>query len=106
MADTFKTFYVVVKKYKNASHFGEWGKGTSLKTALAFADVSRVSDRFIIYQAIIKDTATDEQVKNLSKCFNVDSFGSVTLYSNPLQEDLDMINEYLLGWITNEDFIY
>jgi hypothetical protein len=106
MAETFKTFYVVVKKHKTASHLGEWGKGTSLKTALVFADVNRFTDRFVIYQAIIKDTATDEQVKNLSKCFNVDNFGDLTLYSNPSQEDLDMIEEYLLGWITNDNFIY
>ena len=106
MTDNFKTFYIAVAKFKDSPHKGSWGKGTSLKTALSFCNVRRLTDRFIIYQAIIKDSASNEQVENLSTCFNVNDLGGVNLYSNPTAEDLVMINEYLLGWITNEDFIY
>lgn len=106
MADNFKTFYIAVARFKDAPHKGSWGKGTSLKTALAFCSIRKLTDRFVIYQAIIKDSASNEQVENLCKCFNVNELGGVNLYSNPSGEDLTMIKEYLLGWITNEDFIY
>jgi hypothetical protein len=106
MADNFKTFYIAVARFKDAPHKGSWGKGISLKTALSLCNVRRLTDRFVIYQAIIKDSASNEQVENLCKCFNVDDLGGVNLYSNPTGEDLVMIKEYLLGWITNEDFIY
>ena len=97
-----KTFYVVVKTTSICG--GNWGKGTSLKKAMAFCK-AKFSDNFTIYQAIIKDTATNEQVENICKCFNVNELGGVNLYSDPTKQDLDMINEYLLGWITNEDFL-
>jgi hypothetical protein len=98
-----KTFYIVVTSTSICR--GNWGKGTSLKAALNFCKVKKLSENFVIYQAIIKDTATKEQVENLCKCFNVNEFGGVNLYSNPTKEDLDMVNQYLLGWITNEDFL-
>jgi hypothetical protein len=98
-----KTFYIVVKTTSFCG--GNWGKGTSLRSAMNSCKVKKLSDNFVIYQAIIKDTATDEQVENLCKCFNVNDLGGVNLYSDPSKEDLDMVNEYLLGWITNEDFV-
>lgn len=98
-----KTFYIVVTSTSICR--GNWGKGTSLKAALNFCKVKKLSENFVIYQAIIKDTATKEQVENLCKCFNVNQLGGVNFYSNPTKEDLDMVNEYLLGWITNEDFL-
>jgi len=98
-----KTFYVVVKGTFMGG--GNWGKGTSLQKAMAFCKAKFSENNFIIYQAIIKDTATSKQVENLCRCFNVNDLGGVNLYSDPSKEDLDMINEYLLGWITNEDFL-
>lgn len=97
-----KTFYVVVKTTSICG--GSWGKGLSLKKAMSSCK-AKFSDNFIIYQAITKDIATNEQVENLCKCFNVNELGGVSLYSDPTKQDLDMINEYLLGWITNEDFL-
>lgn len=97
-----KKFYIVVKKSTICG--GYWGKSTSLKDAIKSCKV-KLSDKFVIYQAIIKESATDEQVQNLCKCFNVNELGGINLYSDPTKADLDMVNEYLIGWITNEDFI-
>jgi len=106
MSTNFKTFYIAVSSFKDAPYKGKWGKGTSLKTALAFCGVRKVTDRFVVYQAIIRDSASQEQVENLCKCFNVTDVGGVSVYTSPSDEDLRMINEYMIGWITNEDFIY
>lgn len=98
-----KTFYIVVSR--TSICFGNWGRSTSLKEAIKNCKIKKLSDRFVIYQAIIKEDATDEQVENLSKCFNVNDLGGVNMYSNPSKEDLDMVNDYILGWIINEDFL-
>jgi len=98
-----KTFYFVVKPTTLGR--GDWGRGITLKDALKFCGVNKLTEKFVIHQAIIKGDATDEQVENLCKCFNVNDLGGVNLYSNPSKEDIDMITDYLLGWITNEDFL-
>lgn len=98
-----KTFYVVVVK-SPSSFGGNWSKGLSLKKCMALSKV-KLSSNFVVYQAIIKDTATNEQIENLCSCFDVNNFGYVSLYTNPSQSDMDMVNEYLLGWITNVDFL-
>jgi hypothetical protein len=98
-----KSFYIVVTKTSICK--GNWGKGTSLKNALISCMVKKLSENFVIYQAIIKPEATQYQVENLCKCFNVNDWGGVNMYSNPSQKDLDMVKDLLLGWVVNEDFI-
>jgi hypothetical protein len=98
-----KSFYIVVKR--NCITGGNYGKGISLKEALKLCKIKKLSDSFVIYQAIVKQEATPEQLENLAKCFNVNDMGGVSMYQKPSKEDVDMVEEFLLGWITNEDFI-
>ena len=96
----FKTFYIV------ASNKQFWGKSKSLKTAIAFSKVNRLTEKFVIYQAILKEDATEYVIENLCQCFVVNALGGVQMYDNASEEDTNMVNEYLIGWIVNEDFIY
>lgn len=98
-----KSFYIIVMKTSICK--GNWGKGTSLKNALLSCKVKKLSENFVIYQAIIKSEATEYQIENLCQCFNVNDLGGVEMYKNPSEEDLKMVNDLLLGWVVNEDFL-
>ena len=98
-----KSFYIVVSKTSVCR--GNWGKGISLKNALLSCKIKKMSDKFVIYQAIIKSEATLYQLENLCQCFNVNDLGGVEMYKNPSEEDLNMVKDLMIGWITNEDFI-
>lgn len=93
-----KSFFIVVSQTSIAG--GNYGKSTTLKEALKLSKVNSKS-KYVTYIGLVKEEATDEQLKNLCSCFNVDDYGGVRLYSNPSKEDSDMVNEYMVGWSTS-----
>jgi|688.fasta_scaffold18418_26 hypothetical protein len=97
-----KSFYIVVSKTSLCR--GNWGKSTSLKNALKSCKINKLSDNFVIYQAIVKNQATEFDLDNLCKCFNVNDMGGVEMYKHPSEYDMNMVNNLIVGWITNEDF--
>jgi hypothetical protein len=94
-----KSFYIVVKR--TCITGGSYGKAISLKEALKLCKIKKLSDSFVIYQAIVKQEATPEQLENLAKCFNVNDMGGVSMYQKPSKEDVDMVAENLLSYKTN-----
>jgi len=95
---TFKKFYIVVTATQR------WGRSIeSLQKAQEIAYVKNPKkDHHVIYIGVVKEEATDAQLENLGKCFNVSEWGSVRLYDNPSEEDSKMIEDYFLGWIEEE----
>lgn len=94
-----KTFYIVVNRISWAG--GNFGKSISLSKAMKLCKVSS-KDKFTIYQAIINESATEEEVENLCKCYNVNDYGGVTMYHPASKTDLDMAEKLMIGWITEE----
>lgn len=97
-----KSFYVVVKLTSGVG--GEWGKSKSLKKAIELSGVKKLNDRFLIYQAIVSEDATDEEIENLMLCYSVSKMGSVVLYANPSEEDVKMIDKLIIGWHSELSF--
>ena len=95
--ENFKTFYIVVNDH------GRWGKALSLKDAMKNCGVNLKSN-FLIYQCLLRAETSQEQLENIAKCFNVNRWGGVELYNNPSEDDSAMVNNQVMGWVTNEDF--
>lgn len=95
------TFYIVVNY--TAAHRGDWGKAISLKQAMKNCKVN-VKSKFLIFQCILKEDSTLEQVERVRQCFIVNNYGGVQLCDNPTQNDLDLIDSQVIGWVINEDF--
>ena len=96
------TFFIVVNH--TTFYQGNWGKAISLKDAMKNCKVN-LKSKFVIYQCILKDDSTMEQVERVRQCFIVNNSGGVQLCDNPTPKDLDLINSQVIGWIINEDFV-
>jgi hypothetical protein len=94
-----KTFYIVVNRINWLG--GSYGKSTKLSEAMKLCKVS-FKDNFTIYQAIVNESATEEELENLCKCFNVNDYGGVSMYHPASKVDLDMAERLMIGWITEE----
>ena len=93
----FKSFFIIVS---HSISGGNYGKSTSLKEALKLSKVNTKS-KYVTYVGLVKEDASDEQLKNICSCFCVDDYGNVRMYNNPSAEDNKMVDELFIGWSTN-----
>lgn len=94
----FKNFYTVVTAN------GKWGKGLTLAVAKKAALLTSSKTEHFIYIGIVKDNATEEEVKNINQCFSVNDFGNVVMYDNPSEEDKEAVKNLFVGWITEHHY--
>lgn len=96
-----RAFYFIVTAFQT------WGRGLTLKEALKAAKVTRKSEKYIINIGIVKPEATDEQLSNLVKCWNVNDMGGINFYTDgqDLEKDQAMAKELFLGWVSDESYI-
>jgi hypothetical protein len=87
-----KAFFVIL------TDFGNWGKALTIQEALEKAKVNKLTKKYIICIGIVDEKATDDELKNIANCFNVNGDGSISMYYKPSAEDQKMVNELFLGW--------
>jgi hypothetical protein len=78
---------------------GTWGKALTLHQALTNAFVNSKTSEYDVNIMVIKEEATEEEFKNLAKCFTVTDWGYIRFYDNPSQEDEEMKERLFLGMI-------
>lgn len=94
---TLKKFFFVVTASQN------WGRGITLEAAYKAANVKHLlKDHHVVYTGVVKNEATDEQVANLLKCWNVMGDGSVRYLDDPSKKDVAMRKKFFIGWLEEE----
>lgn len=93
-----KAIYFVISLSHN------WGRSTELKDAIKNARITSKQTKYVIYIGVLKEETTEEEQKNILACFNVNDMGGLDMYSDPSEEDKEMVSRLLVGWITDNSF--
>ena len=89
-----RRFYIVVTACM------KWGKALDRQEALKNAQLpKKTNTEHVVYIGIVKPEATDGELENILKCFEVFDWGGVKMYSDPTPEDRGMVKRLFIGWV-------
>lgn len=90
----------------------KWERGTDINELMRRAKKNmgiRVDTHYVRYIGVIKDEATEEEVSNLQRCWNVDDWGGLKFWTTDAESmkseherDREMAKRLFVGWITEE----
>lgn len=93
----YKQFYYCITATQR------WGRGTDRETAMKAAQLTKTSKtEHLIFIGIVKDEATEEELKKVCYCFGVNGWGSIVVCEDLEPEKKKLVKRLFVGWLKEQ----